>query len=206
MLLGQGCLGLPPDANAPEVLLGVQGQNEGFRFGGRVQANIAGVIGLRFGAGAGGIDDFAEQGYEVGGLLARSFGGPTSGFCAFLEYEHTAEEFRDAFGMASGRYLENWIHLGAAVAGTLAESGDIRMEWHAAPALIWRVTHLTGRALYTEPDVHVLVTTKQNTAPHLGGRALLSVRHPRLSVILGVRNRPRISSDLVWGLHVGFPM
>jgi hypothetical protein len=108
--------------------------------------------------------------------------------------------------MASGRYLEHWVHLGTAVAGTLAESGDIGIAWHVAPEVMWRVTHLTGRALFTEPEVHVLVTTKQNTAPHLGGRILMSVRHPRLSVILSVRNRPRISSDFVWGLHVGFPI
>ena len=206
-LAGQTCVGLPPEQNRVELAVGVEGQNDGQRLGAWAHANIAGRIGILFGASVGTIDRFAEGGNELRGLVSVSLSFNPYSTCLFVEYEQAREPFRNAFEVSSGDYIERWTRLGWAVGKGLAQFGEVRFSVHAAPELIWRITQTEGRTLYLDPPPgHVLSTNKRETAVHLGGRVLVSARHPRLSFIVGVKNRPRILSDLQWAMHVGFPI
>jgi hypothetical protein len=203
-LYGQTCLGLSPESNTPEVVLGAYAQNEGTRIGGRGQATIGRTLGLQFGGSVGAIDGDVDDGYELAGLVAWNLGDPASGRCAFGEFEITGASFQNTRGQTRGDYWEHWTRFGYAVAAELVRVGDLSVSGHVAPEAIWRVTNLSGRKIYAEPEVHVLETRKRETAFHLGGRVLLTARMNRVHILFGLKTRPRIESDRLWTLGLGF--
>lgn len=202
----QVCLGLSPEPNSMGIETGIVGQNDGYRFGGWANANVAGRVGVLIGASGGDLDAFSKAGSEVRALLALVVSRTSSNTCLFGEYEGGSERFRDAFGMTRGDYSERWIRFGFALGGNLWSREAIGLTWHAAPEIILRSTRLKGRTTYWEPELYVLETTKGQASSHLGGRVLVVARLARIHLSLSAKNRPRFSSDLQWAIHLGFPL
>jgi hypothetical protein len=167
---------------------------------------VAGRIGVLGGASGGTLDPFARGGSEIRGFLSIGLQPAFPQGCLFAEYEEEEESIRDAFDLTWGRYRERWTRYGIAVTGDLWKLAGAQVAWHAAPELVIREFRLKGRKTYWEPEIYVLETTREKTAWHLGGRGVISIRTEGLFMILSVKTRPRVSSDLHWGLHLGFPI
>ncbi len=202
----QSCLGLSPDPNSAGFEAGIENQADGHRLGVWVNVNVAGRIGILGGASGGTLDPFATGGSEARGLFSIGLGPRFSRGCVFAEYEQEDESFREWFDLDRGKYQERWTRLGFAVTGNLWSLAGAQMAWHAAPELILREFRLKGRRTYWDPEIYVLETTRGKASTHLGGRALISLRTNRLFVVLSLKNRPRVSSDIHWGFHLGFPI
>lgn len=202
----QSCLGLSAEPNSAGFHAGVEGQADGHRLGGWIELNVAGRLGILGGASGGALDPFATGGSETRGLLAIGLGPRFSGGCVFAEYEQETEAFREGFDLDRGDYRERWTRFGVAVTGNLWRLSGAQVAWHAAPELIFRDFRLKGRKIYWDPEIYVLEITRGKAATHLGGRALISLRTNRLFVIFSLKTRPRVSSDLHWGVHLGFPI
>lgn len=205
-LAGRSCLGRSANPNSAELALRYQAQNEGHRLGGSVGANIAGVLGIVGGVSGGEIDRFASGGSEVGALLWVSPLGATRNGCLFGQYEAAEETFRSAFDQDRGTYRERWFRLGLGLGRRLVEVGGVTVHGHAAPEVIWRKSRMEGRALHDDDGIYVLETTKEEYSTHLGARGMISARHSRFSVLISLKNRPRIGSDLEWSAQIGFPI
>jgi hypothetical protein len=201
----QGCLGLPVAVNRLEMSLGAGHQNQGTRYGGSGRVFAGGVFGLAVGAGAGSVDDFANGGYGLNVLLAvpRQLGD--LGICLFGEYDQSSERIRNELDVTHGDFMEFWGRGGVAAHVPLARLGPVNLRLSGGPDLIWRVTELRGRKTYVEPNVHVLAIVQRETALHVGGRATISIRHRRGSLLLGLKNRPRRGHDLLWTAQLGIP-
>jgi len=205
-LNAQDCLGLSPEPNSGGFGVGIGHQGDGHRVGLWANANVAGRFGLLAGVGWGSIDSFAEGGYELRGLLALPLSKTSTNVCVFGEYEQAHEPFRRALGMTRGDLTEYWIHFGYAVAGDIGRLAGFGLTLHVAPEVILRRTHIRGRVVHTEPEVHVLEHIRVWGDWYLGGRAMISARHSRFHLSWGLQNRPRIWSDLHWFFRLGFPI
>jgi len=203
-LHAQDCLGLSPDPNSGGLEVGLGHQGDGQRVGLWANANIAGRFGLLAGVGWGSIDSFGESGYEAKGLLAVPLFKNSTNVCVFGEYEQANTPFRRALGMTSGDLTETWIHFGYAVSGDIGRVAGFGFTLHVAPELILRRTHIRGRVVHTEPEVHVLEHIRVWGDWYLGGRAMMSARHSKYHVSWGLQNRPRIWSDLHLFFRLGF--
>jgi len=188
------------------VALGGARQHEGQRFGGRVQVFAGGVFGLALGAAGGSFDDFAEGGYEMGGLLAAPMGLGEIDTCPFLDYVLSEETLFNNLGLTNGEFREHWVRGGIVVNRDLRRIGSMVVRLSGGPDLIWRVTDREGRKTVVVPEPHVLAIHQRETGLHLGGKAFLSLLSRRGSVHLSVENRPRRGPDLHWAVLVGFSL
>ena len=202
----QGCLGLPPVMNRGELAIGAGYQNQRTRVGGQARLFAGGVFGIAVGARGGTLDEFAEGGYELGVLVAVPTRIEELGICMFGEYEQSSENIRNDLNLTTGDFLEYWARGGLAAHTRLAQAGPVEFRLSGGPDLIWRITELRGRRTYVEPNVHVLAIVQRETAFHLGARALLSFRHRRGFLDLGVKTRPRRGRDLLWTVQLGIPL
>jgi len=203
-LKAQGCLGLSPEPNSGGLDVELGHQGDGQRVGASVNANIAGRVGMRIGMRWGALSSFAEGGYEARGLLAIPLFKNATNVCVFGEYEQSHDPFVRALGMNTGHVTDYWIHLGYAVAGDIGRLAGVRLTLNVAPELILRRTHIRGRVVYTEPDVHVMEHVRVWGDWYLGGRAMISARYSKYNLSWGLQNRPRIWSDLHWFFRLGF--
>lgn len=203
---GQSCIGLASDPNSTEVSLRLSRQGQGYRVGGRASANVAGFLGVDAGAAGGKIDRFATNGSEVGGLLWVSPIPKLPTACLLAEYDQSEETLRNGLGLDRGNFRERWIRFGIGYGLALGSLGGSRFAIHGASEVIGRKANLKGRTLYADTTVYILETEKQNVSTHLGGRCILSVRRENHAVLLFLRTRPRIRSDLEWGIQVHLPI
>jgi hypothetical protein len=173
-------------------------------FGGQVAANIEEVVGVAFSASSGSFDRFTSAGSNVQSIIwlapLRSRFAP----CFFVEHETANGDFKAAFSQDRGTYKERWVRLGFDWGTALGEKAGFRFSLQTAPEVISKRSNLSGRSLNVDSTVFVLETKKQDTSTHLGGRVGISARRARTSLFIFFRTRPRIGSDLEWGVRLGF--
>jgi hypothetical protein len=192
--------------NRVELAAGASHQNQGTRYGGSGRVFAGGVFGLAVEASAGSVDDFAERGLGLNVLLAIPRRIGKLGICMVGEYDQSSEDIRNELDVTHGDFMEFWARGGLAAHAPLARLGPVDVRVSGGPDLIWRVTELRGRKTYVEPNVHVVAIVQRETAFHVGGRAAVSIRHRRGSLLLGLKTRPRRGPDLLWTAQLGIPL